>query len=430
MPRKLQVLAIHDGTIQPNDILGNYGDFIDQWHYGIDEDNEITRISEYVQVLSLLQNRLNQSIEIPDIVLVDCLFHRDETKFPIHNEDEDDEDKEIDTRGILYGCILILSFISANPYKPMGYEVYSQGVDKAKNNGYAKTFLLLLQAIFGEIAGDPLRFDSDLLEDSVTSFIKSLTDKTEPKHGLIPAIKRYRANLLNLVKNSQISIDIPFLKKCLNAVKKANNLESVENINDLSVKFSTSRGGGDEIYLSSLFFDCFHENKDKNIVINELSKLIQQHDNSTDLIYKVATERYEAFLCEIDTKDHSGHKIFWQKSSQTQSDKEKVLCLLIAWAIDRYTKHNTKHDLMSPSVFMGIVGGAKCNHNMDRPLGRLIHGHCNAEPTYSPTKFLNLLDTSERWPFPQIDDLKELLIKHLLDGYTDKQSWSSCLKNS
>lgn len=422
MPRKLKVLAIHDGIIPDTGILGNFGNFIDLWKHRI-EGEIITRISSYTQVLSLLQNKDTLYIETPDIILVDFLFGDDRAaNFTIGTD--------IDPRGILYGSLLIPFFSALKPYLPLGYEIYSLGINAAENDNYAKTFLLLLKAIFSEMESEPVLLNESTLEESVKKFINCHIGMKEPKDALEPAIWNYRENIKTMVKNGKIFPDLKLLDFCHESVLSSNkNLINIKNIEDLYFKWTHPRGS-DKVFLSSLFFDCFFKpendvEKKHDEVIKFLKDINEIFIEVNKCLYNGAKTAYECFGGnEIYSKD------IWDAEYRNE---QIVLCLLIAWAVNIYKHKNENKQKYKGNAFFTIVppdnSEAKAtNKGVDRALKLVLQ-----DDNITITRFIKKLNTEKAWMFNSLKmlRLKTLTIRYLRESneYNNEKYWPDCLNN-
>lgn len=340
--RHLKVLVIDD-NISPDDIDAIQALPIETCEF---LDEEI--IGSWKQTLNLIQylKTTKELYDVPDILLVDCDFKRDEASPSIS-----DNQATIDARGLLYGVTLLPFFMALNPYKPLVCQIYTQEINRVAPDGYMQTFYSLLTTLADD---DTPEYSQEDMQSCIT---EGFVNRKEPQTALKLILPNYRNKLKNaILEKKNIFPDRESFKDCAKEIERIIK-ENNDVSDDMAIEYWTLSNQYDAIKLDSLIFD-FKTVEARKIEWNT-AKLLEikssfekiASDGFIETIYNPVVERLNAWsdpkvkdklsgnwLCPIPTN----HDI---KLSELIVKQQKMFAMLIIWAKREYEyKHpNIKH---------------------------------------------------------------------------------------
>lgn len=441
--RRLRALVIHDTAFPPDSrsVLGTSE--VELCSIGIGGVPQM-KIGTWEDLLQIIQgvsdaapDRLDVTIDDPDLILIDCHFSDDRHAPSIVEKNgprklEHKIERHIDPRGLLYGAVLASFYMGRQPGRALGFAVYSQDMEAAADNGYAQTFFSLLEALAG-------RIDSLVHPDDFKSKMATAPKAPFPDLVMGEALSMYRTNLLRAFRDRYYP-NIDSFEAAYRYVARLVESAGKEDVPpDLTVEWKTGTGQCDKIFLRSLIADCIDGSTEEwnPGKIESLGIL-----SFIDEVTKESNPRIK-FLKPVQKilEDQSaGKPISWPEDGIV-GYKQKTLALIIEWAIDRTRANHRekKGEVQRKATIEDLNSWLNLSSKqMNRALGRTL-GNIDAnrdrssEPSYTGSGLIATLDNGGSWMYNQVPWLLNMVQEHLrslakTDNGFAEINWPRCLK--
>lgn len=211
-PRKLRIFLIDDNPVTELETQ-----LLELMEVAYGEDGFDPSLGTWAQHLRLWSNQLFGNV-IPDLVLIDCRFEKDDRYLPMSPTLQ-----QSDPRGLLHGAIFIARMFGANRFHPFGFSVYSMDASGFQNDAYAQTFMGFLLAMRDSTrpAESPdhlgqLR-DRELVEQCRVALSSTINQNPATAWG--PALRMFRQRFAELTDLGAIVVDKDSWMKVRNAAE-------------------------------------------------------------------------------------------------------------------------------------------------------------------------------------------------------------------
>jgi hypothetical protein len=433
--RRLRVLVVHDTEFDEEseiEVLGTE----DLALFSLDLGNGyLTRVvsnwPDVIQLIEKLTSRANgdSCSEPPDLLLVDCHFKDDDTspRLPLLVSG----DESVDARGLLYGAILAAYFLGAHPRQPFAFVPYSEDMTAAAGDAYAQTFYSLLSAMLDSVP--------EIIESEYYSTAMEATPNSQTPAGVVAAaLRRYRAELLDAFPE-YLYPETSTFEKALTAVDEF--LEGGRSLApDLSLEWVTGKGKKDSVLLSSLFADCRDggswvksaEERREEMIWGSIQEAGMQEFLRSVVDCKNYGKEILEPTKEILRAIKSGGKYKWGRGRPAM--QRRILALSVAWALDR-CEVNYRSQSKRNSQQLKEYGLMQDDLGLDSTqINRAFREVFGSTVTHG-SEFVEILDRSSEWPFPELAWLRALIVRYLKDIWEaekrpslDPKHWPKSLK--
>ena len=452
MSRLLRALVIHDSEL-PNFAAGVFGtnwlDFCKVRFLG--SGVELYQVRTWRDIVLILQAiahpKQTQVMEIDplDLVFIDCHFSEDYSSPDVGARQADlihlekfSESVALDPRGLLYGGILTSSLLSAKPGRPLGFAVYSQDLARVSQDGYAQTFYSLLLALADKV---PVGLSPSLLQKAM----EEAPQVSTPQPVVSIALSMFRASLESAFQAS-LNPDPTTLHSCLRELEAAVEFGERPVEGSLSLRWTSSEGEEDSIYLASIFADC---------IVGDTAwsgQLLRRRDA---LGFLRRIEEGVAYVRRILRSVENEVDKFVEGlvagklpvpldlsvfSEAPEGDREKTLVffLISVVALCRVnSRQPARRERFRPkakplTAFMAM-DAAVINRFLGRVLGNAEIGRKSTlPPTYPAAKLLVTLNEAGGWPFKGAGWIRLLIVRYLRERrerfpILAEQFWPRCI---
>lgn len=444
--RRLKVLVIHDTHFNEEseeEILATSDLALASLTFGTGRvSNVLHNWVEVVRVISGLNGgdpELSASVEIPDLMLVDCHFTDDSTSPKLRVADKQ---RVIDPRGLLYGSVLASYFVGTRPLRPFAFVPYSQNMGLAAKDPYAQTFYSLLSAMFEDIP--------EIVEPAYYSRAMAATGASAtPESVVATALEHYRLCLLRFLETCEPEWET--FQHALAAVS-AYLAGGASLPEDLAVGWTDSKGCKDRVLLRSLFADCRRaqtwikdERQRQDVedargsvkgrgVMEFLEKVLEGRNYCTQVLEPVRgilRDRPATLRGILRDRPSTSQDPRWGKGSLMA--ERRILAFTIAWAMDRSEQKLKRRTAHGPGSLEDQIGlTAK---QINRALGSCLNGASGGD--FQGQEFLQRLDGAESWPFEPLGWLRTQVVRYLEEEHRSSPGtnphlapkyWPRCLQ--